>query len=238
MNKKTLIVSPTYNEKDNILELLSQIWAVNSDYDILIIDDNSPDGTSEIVKKYNNNNLFLIKREMKSGLGSAYCRGFNYALKNKYQTIVQMDADFSHNPKDLVKLLKYRKEYDLIIGSRYINGIRIMNWPISRLLLSYFANLYSRIITGLPIYDTTGGFKVISTKLLSKLNLKNINSEGYSFQIEINFLSWIKKFSIIEIPITFTDRTVGKSKISYNIIFEAIYMVPLLRIKNIFNILK
>ena len=238
MMNDILVIIPTYNETESIAKLIDSIFTIDENLHILIIDDNSPDGTADIINNMNKKNLFLIKREKKLGLGSAYCCGFKYAIKNSYNTVVQMDADFSHNPLDIPILLKYRKDFDLIIGSRYINGVRIINWPISRLMLSYFANLYSRIITGMPIQDTTAGFKIINTRLLSTLNFEKIKSEGYSFQIEINFLSWANNFKIIEIPIIFTDRTTGTSKISYKIIFEAIYMVPLLRIKKLFNFIK
>ena len=238
MMNDILVIIPTYNESESISKVIDLIFSIDMNINILIIDDNSPDGTANLVKQMNVDNLFLIKRDKKSGLGSAYCCGFKYAIKNNYNTIVQMDADLSHNPLDIPKLLEYRRDFDLIIGSRYIDGIRIINWPISRLMLSYLANLYSRMITGIPVYDRTAGFKAIDCNLLSSLDFNNIKSEGYSFQIEVLFLTWVNNFKIKEIPIIFTDRVVGKSKISYKIILEAIYMVPLLRLKKLFNILK
>ena len=230
-----LIIIPTYNESKNIIGLISKIRSINVNEDILVIDDNSPDGTGNIVEKFNDNNLILLTRDKKMGLGSAYCMGYKYAIKNNYKKIIQIDADLSHDPKEIHSLLEESLSYDLIIGSRYIDGVRIMNWPISRLFLSYFANLYSRKIIGFSILDSTGGYKCINIESLKSINLDKIKSEGYSFQIEINFLIWLKNFSIKEIPITFTDRTVGESKMSKKIIFEAIYMVPLLRIKKIFR---
>ncbi len=233
--KKTLIIIPTYNEKDNIEKIINEIFNLNKDVQILFVDDNSPDGTSDIIKSFNSLNINLITRKAKLGLGSAYIEGFNWAINNNFDYVVQMDADLSHNPKDVSKLTQKTGEFDLIIGSRYINGISIVNWPLSRLILSYLANLYARLIIGIPILDVTGGFKCISTRLLKQINLNNIKSEGYSFQIEVNFLAWIHNFKIKEVPIVFTDRTKGESKMSKKVIFEAIYMVPYLFFKKIIN---
>lgn len=235
---KTIIISPTYNEKDNILELLSKIWKVNPDFHILIVDDNSPDGTAQIVKDQMeiNLNLHIIEREGKLGLGTAYCTGFKWALKNNYEKIVQMDADLSHNPEDIPRLLETSKNYDVIIGSRYVNGVNVVNWPMRRLLLSYFANLYAKVIIGLPIIDATGGFKCFNSKVLKSINLSNIKSEGYSFQIEMNTKSKRNGFSLKEIPIIFVDRTVGKSKMTKKIIYEAAWVVLKMRLQNIFGI--
>jgi len=233
--KKTLIIIPTYNEKDNIEKIINKIFNLNKDVQILFVDDNSPDGTSDIIKSFNSLNINLITRKAKLGLGSAYIEGFNWAINNNFDYVVQMDADLSHNPKDISKLTQKTGEFDLIIGSRYINGISIVNWPLSRLILSYLANLYARLIIGIPILDVTGGFKCISTRLLKQINLNNIKSEGYSFQIEVNFLAWIHNFKIKEVPIVFTDRTKGESKMSKKVIFEAIYMVPYLFFKKIIN---
>ena len=235
--EKILIIIPTYNEAMNITVIINNILSLNKDYDILVIDDNSPDLTYDVVKQIDSKFLKILKRKNKMGLGSAYCDGFKYGLKEGYDKIIQIDADLSHDFKDIPQLLKYSNDYDLVIGSRYIDGVRVINWPISRLFLSYFANLYSRFIIGFPIYDSTGGFKCISSSVLSQLDLDNIKSEGYSFQIEVNFLAWIKKFKLKEVPIIFTDRTEGKSKMSKSIIFEAVFMVPFLRIKKIFNLI-
>ncbi|MBC8198007.1 MAG: polyprenol monophosphomannose synthase [Candidatus Marinimicrobia bacterium] len=238
MNKKTLIVSPTYNEKDNILELLRQIWAVNSNYDILIIDDNSPDGTGEIVKNEmtNNSKLHLIQREGKLGLGTAYCTGFKWALDNNYDKVIQMDADLSHNPEDIPRLLDESERSDVVIGSRYVNGVNVVNWPMRRLLLSYFANLYAKTVIRLPIIDATGGFKCFNSKVLKSINLSLIKSEGYSFQIEMNTKSLRNGFSLKEIPIIFVDRTVGKSKMTKKIIYEAAWVVIKLSLQGLFRI--
>ena len=233
--KKTLIIIPTYNEKDNIEKIINEIFNLNKDVQILFVDDNSPDGTSDIIKSFNSLNINLITRKAKLGLGSAYIEGFNWAINNNFDYVVQMDADLSHNPNDISKLTQKAGQFDLIIGSRYINGISIVNWPLSRLILSYLANLYARLIIGIPILDVTGGFKCISTRLLKQINLNNIKSEGYSFQIEVNFLAWIHNFKIKEVPIVFTDRTKGESKMSKKVIFEAIYMVPYLFFKKIIN---
>ena len=217
---------------------INLIFKVNINYNILVVDDKSPDGTYEIIKKLSldNDRINLIIRDKRLGLGRAYCDGFNYAIKKKYDKVIQIDADLSHNPQDIPRLLKYSDKYDLVIGSRYIRGISIINWPLSRLILSYGANIYAKILTGMKIKDCTGGFKCFNINVLKNINLNNINSQGYSFQIEMNFLSYINNFKIIEIPIIFTDRTVGQSKMSRSIIIEAIFVVPYLRIKNLFRI--
>jgi len=237
---KVLIIIPTYNEADTIETIISKIVKINKEYSILIVDDNSPDRTSEIVKKlmFENENIHLLKRKSKNGLGTAYCAGFKWAIKNTYTHVIQIDADMSHNPKDIPRLLEESEKNDLIIGSRYISGINVVNWPLSRLILSYGANIYSKIITGLPIKDSTGGFKCFRIEVLKSINLDIIKSSGYSFQIEMNFISWVKGYKIKEIPIIFIDREVGKSKMSKSIIFEAIYMVPYLRFKKIFGKIK
>ncbi len=235
---KPLIISPTYNEKRNIKELIARISQLNCALDILIIDDNSPDGTGDIVKKLMETNdcIYLIERKGKLGLGTAYCRGFQWALERDYDPIIQMDADLSHNPDDILRLIDASESCDGVIGSRYIEGVNVVNWPMRRLLLSYFANWYARAVIRLPIMDLTGGFKCIRRRVLKEIDFKNIRSEGYSFQIEMNFLTLIKGFKLIEIPIVFTDRTVGESKMHRGIVFEAIWMVPKLLIKKIFRI--
>ena len=231
----TIVIIPTYNEKDNIKIIIDKIFKYNENVSILFVDDNSPDGTSIEIEKYNDKRINIIKREKKLGLGSAYIKGFQWAITNGFDYVVQMDADLSHNPADIVNIISYTDNYDLVIGSRYVNGISIVNWPLSRLILSYCANLYARIITGVPIKDITGGFKAISVNFLKKINLNNIKSEGYSFQIEINFLAWMNNCKIKEVPIIFTDRTRGESKMSKIVILEAIYMVPYLFLKKIFR---
>jgi len=237
---KVLIIIPTYNESLTIEKIIDKIFSISLDYSILVVDDGSPDGTSDIVLRLKENykNLNLLTRKKKLGLGTAYCTGFIWAIDNKFNKVVQIDADLSHNPNDIPKLLNESESYDLVIGSRYKTGINVVNWPLSRLFLSYFANIYSKIITGLPIYDSTGGFKCFNIKVLKNIDLQNIKSTGYAFQIEMNFLTWLKKYTIKEIPIIFYDRSIGTSKMSNRIIFEAIYMVPLLRIKKILRLIR
>ena len=234
---KTLIVSPTYNECDNILDLIGQIWDVNPEYHILIIDDNSPDGTADFVKQQmkDHDNLFIIERPGKLGLGTAYCTGFAWALEKGYDIIIEMDADLSHNPQDLPRMVEALSDADVVIGSRYINGVNVVNWPMRRLILSYMANRYAKYVIGLPVLDATAGFKCFKKEVLEAIDLKSIKSEGYSFQIEMNFNTWIKGFKIKEIPIVFTDRTVGKSKMTRKIIYEAAWMVIKLRLKKMFG---
>jgi len=237
---KNLIIIPTYNEINNIELIINKIVHLNLNVDILVVDDNSPDKTFEKVKilQQELTNLFLIINKKKSGIGKAYIKGFEFAIDKNYNKVIQIDADMSHNPDDIIKLIHASKSHDLIIGSRYINGIRIINWPLTRLALSYFANLYAKTITGLHIHDCTAGFKCIDVELLKSIDLNKINSQGYSFQIEINFRAYVKKFKIKEIPIIFTDRTIGKSKMSKKIIIEAIFIVPMLRLKKIFKFIK
>jgi dolichol-phosphate mannosyltransferase len=236
---KKIVITPTYNESKNILVLIKKIKNIDSDLHILVIDDNSPDNTSELVQQFANdrNDIFIINRKEKLGLGTAYITGFKWAIKNNYNFVIQMDADLSHDPKELAVMLEKIKNYDLIIGSRYINGVNVINWPMSRLLLSYFANIYSRLITGVPVFDLTGGFKCYKIETLKKMPFKSIKSEGYSFQIETTFYAWLNKFLIKEIPITFTDRTIGQSKMSKKIIYEAIWVVLKLRLKRVFSLL-
>ena len=223
---KSIIIIPTYNEKENIERLIEEIRKLNRDFHVLIIDDNSPDGTGHItdglVKKHSE--VSVIHRPGKLGLGTAYIAGFKYALKNNYDFIFTMDADFSHQPKYLINLLEKAKEYDLVIGSRYIKDGRIQNWPLPRLILSQGANIYVRMVTGLPIFDSTGGFNCYRREILEKINLDKIISDGYAFQIEMKYRLWKKGFSIKEVPITFIDRTRGTSKISKRIIFQAFFL--------------
>ena len=237
---KTLIISPTYNESKNISTLVETVFTRNPNADLLIIDDSSPDGTAEIVKKLQTDypNLFLEIREIKDGLGKAYLFGFDWALKRGYETIVQMDADMSHHPKEIPLMVDLLKENDLVIGSRYVNGVSVINWPLKRLFLSFGANIYSRVITGMPIRDATGGFKAWSSKVLRAIKLDDVRSSGYSFQIEMNFRAWHKGFKLVEHPIIFIDRTVGESKMSKSIMFEAVWMVWRLRLWRIFRLKK
>ena len=234
---KTLIISPTYNEIKNISLLIENLFSINKDYDILIIDDNSPDGTGAKVKELQKQypNLYIEERPKKSGLGTAYLFGFKWALNRKYDAIVQIDADLSHNPNDVPKLISRLGKYDLVIGSRYVKGVSVVNWPIQRLILSYGANIYTRLVTAMPINDGTGGFKAWRSELLSKIALDKIKSQGYSFQIEMNFRSWVLDAKIKEEPIIFVDRTIGHSKMSKKIMREAVWMVWRLRISKIFG---
>ncbi len=234
---KTLIISPTYNEKKNIKALVAQVLDLNPDYHLLIIDDNSPDGTASAVKelKTEYTNLHLEERPGKAGLGTAYIYGFKWALERDYEAVVQMDADLSHDPGDVLRLVKQLEAHDLVIGSRYIHGVSVVNWPIRRLILSYGANLYSSIVTGMPLKDSTGGFKAWRREVLETVQLDQVRSQGYSFQIEMNFRTWRRGFTIIEEPIIFADRTIGESKMSKTIMYEAIWMVWRLRIWKIFG---
>ena len=234
---KTLIISPTYNEIKNIGSLVEQVFELDPKYHLLIVDDNSPDGTAVKVKKLQSNypNLHLEERPGKAGLGTAYLFGFKWALKNHYDNVVQIDADLSHDPKDIPRLVLALKDHDLIIGSRYIHGVSVVNWPIRRLILSYGANMYSRFITGMPINDGTGGFKAWRGTLLDSIELKKVRSQGYSFQIEMNFRAWRLDAKIKEEPIIFVDRTIGESKMSKSIMYEAIWMVWRLRIWKTFG---
>ncbi len=236
---KILIITPTYNESKNIVLLIEKILNPNPNYHLLVIDDNSPDGTSQIVKKMQNEykNLFIEEREKKSGLGTAYIHGFKWALKNNYDVIIQIDADLSHNPDDIPRLIDRLDNNDLVIGSRYTSGVSVVNWPIRRLLLSYFANLYARLITGIHIKDATGGYKAWKRTVLESIRFDDVQSQGYSFQIEMNFRAWCNGFQIAEEPIIFIDRTIGESKMSGAIMNEAIWMVWVLRIKKILGII-
>ena len=234
---KTLVISPTYNERKNIQSLVEQVLGPNPDYHLLVVDDNSPDKTAEKVKELQQlyPNLHLEERPGKAGLGTAYLFGFQWALDRHFEAIVQMDADLSHDPDDVPRLVAELEKYDLVIGSRYVDGVSVANWPIRRLILSYGANLYSRIITGMPINDATGGFKAWRGSLLDTIFLEKVRSQGYSFQIEMNFRAWRLEASIKEETIIFTDRTIGESKMSKSIMYEAIWMVWRLRIWKLFG---
>ena len=237
---KTLIIIPTYNEITNIKKLLNDLHELYPEMHILIVDDNSPDGTGEYVKELTQKDerIKLIQRKGKLGLGTAYVEGFKFMIKEKYDLAIQMDADYSHDPKDIAKFLNAIEDNDLVIGSRYVTGVNVINWPMSRLLLSYFANKYTSIITGMPINDATGGFKCFRRKVLESINLEKIRSNGYSFQIEMNFKAFKKGFRLKEVPIIFTDRVQGTSKMSKKIVHEAIFMVWKLRLRSILGILR
>lgn len=237
--ERALVIIPTYNEADNIYQLITTVLSVNDTVEVLVVDDNSPDRTGELVEqmKTDNPKIHLIKRNGKLGLGTAYVAGFKYALEHGFHYIFQMDADFSHNPIKIPEFLEAIKEYDLVIGSRYKDGVRVLNWPIKRVLLSFGANAYTRIITGMPVYDATGGYKCFRREVLAALDLSKIKSNGYAFQIEVNFKTYKKGFRMTEIPIIFEDRRVGISKMSKRIVIEAIFRVWGLRIRSIFGLL-
>jgi len=234
---KCLVIIPTFNERDNVEQIIFEVLVQSAALDILIVDDNSPDRTYEIVAglAQENSRIHLLKRAKKLGLGSAYVEGFTYAINSGYDCIIQMDADFSHDPKEIQRFLKEIEQYDCVIGSRYKQGINVVNWPLSRLILSYGAAQYVKVITGMPIKDPTGGFKCIRTSALKAIKLGEILSDGYSFQIELNYRLWLKRLRIKEVPIVFTDRRYGHSKMSKKIVREAIYMVWKLRILQLFG---
>ena len=228
---KTLVIIPTYNEMENLPRMLDRIDATGLGLDVLVVDDGSPDGTGRWAQGQleQRKNLHLIQREGKQGLGSAYVRGFRYAIEKGYAYVFEMDADFSHDPEYLGNFLKEMGENDVVVGSRYVHGVTVVNWPMSRLLLSYFANVYARWATGMPVQDATAGFKCYRVEVLQSLDLSRIRSDGYSFQIEIKYKLWKKGFRIKEIPIIFKDRTAGVSKMSGRIIKEALFLLIRLR---------
>ena len=238
--ENVLVIIPTYNEKDNIQKLIRDIYGLNPAIHILVVDDNSPDGTSTIVKQLKNEfkNLFLLERQGKLGLGTAYIAGFKFALQNGYHFVFEMDADFSHDPREIPSFLEAIKDADIVIGSRYCKGVNVVNWPLSRLVLSIFANRYTRFITGLPLHDSTGGYKCFRREVLQAIDLDGISSGGYSFQIEVNFIAWKKGFRLKEIPIIFIDRTIGKSKMSKKILREAVWMVWKLKFRSLIGSLR
>ncbi len=239
MSEKSLVIIPTFNELSNVQKLVPDILSRYEKYDldVLIVDDNSPDGTSKFIKELmkESHRVKLITRKAKLGLGTAYIEGFKFALKNQYDFIFEMDADFSHDPKEIRNFLKKIKTCDLVLGSRYKEGVNVVNWPIKRLLLSYFANGYTRYITGLKVCDSTGGFKCFRKEVIDAIDLDNVKSNGYAFQIEMTFKAWKKGFKICEIPIIFIDRREGHSKMSKKIVHEAVFMVWKLRIRSIFG---
>lgn len=235
--KDSLVIIPTYNEKENISLMIDAVLGLYLEAHLLIIDDNSPDGTSQIVTEKINtypNRLFLEQRSGKQGLGTAYIHGFKWALSRDYKYIFEMDADFSHDPKDLIRLYKVcENDADVAIGSRYVKGVNVVNWPMSRVLLSYIASKYVRFITRMNIYDTTAGFKCYKRELLHSINLDSIKFVGYAFQIEMKFKAWLQKATIVEIPVIFTDRSRGKSKMSGGIIHEAVIGVLIMKLKSL-----
>ncbi len=239
----SIVVIPTYNEKDNIIDIIETVFGLEHDFDILIVDDGSPDGTGQMVKdlqeKYSGR-LHLEERAGKMGLGTAYIHGFKWSLERYYDFVFEMDADFSHNPKDLVRLRQacIEENADLAIGSRYITGVNVVNWPMSRVLLSYFASKYVRIVTGLPINDTTAGFICYKRKVLENIRFNKIKFVGYAFQIEMKFKAWKYGFHLTEVPVIFTDRTRGTSKMSKGIIKEAIFGVLSLKFSSFFKTYK
>ena len=234
-----LVIIPTYNEKENIEAIIKATFNQKKEFDILVVDDNSPDGTSKIVERLMlefPNRLFLEKRLGKNGLGTAYIHGFKWALERDYEYVFEMDADFSHNPKDLLKLYEAcKKDADVAVGSRYVKGINVINWSLYRILLSYGASFYVRIITGMRVKDPTAGFVCYKRKVLENLSLDTVRFIGYAFQIEMKFRAHLKGFKIEEVPIIFTDRVLGKSKMSSSIIGEAVFGVIRIKYRSIFQ---
>lgn len=240
---KDVVIIPTYNEKENITAIINAVFSQQHDFHILIIDDGSPDGTANIVKdmmtKYTDE-LFLIERQGKQGLGTAYLTGFKWALEHGYDYVFEMDADFSHDPDDLIRLLDacVDEGADLAIGSRYVSGVNVVNWPMGRVLMSYFASVYVRLVTGMDIKDTTAGFKCYSRKVLEAIDLDNVHLKGYGFQIEMKFTTWKLGFKIKEVPIIFTDRKQGSSKMSGGIFNEAVWGVIGMKLRSLFHTYK
>jgi len=236
----TLVIIPTYNEKENIEKIIRKVFSLPKEFDILIVEDNSPDGTADIVKRLIKEfpgRLFIEERKGKLGLGTAYIHGFKWALERDYKYVNEMDADFSHNPDDLIRLYNAlaKEGFDVSIGSRYIKGVNVVNWPMGRILMSYFASMYVRIVTGIPVRDTTAGFVCWSREVLENIDLDKIKFIGYAFQIEMKFTAWKLGYKIKEVDVIFTDRTEGTSKMSGGIFKEAIFGVLQLKIRSIFK---
>jgi len=235
----SIVIIPTYNEKENIERILQKIFSLEKEFHVLIIDDNSPDGTALIVKEMMKDfsGLFLLEREGKLGLGTAYISGFNWAMEHGYEFIFEMDADFSHDPNDLPRLYEacHENGADLAIGSRYITGINVINWPLKRVLMSYFASVYVRFVTGMQIMDTTAGFKCYRRRVLESIDLDKIRMKGYGFQIEMKFIAWKYGFKIVEVPIIFTERQEGNSKMSGGIFGEAFTSVIRMKLESIIH---
>jgi dolichol-phosphate mannosyltransferase len=237
-----IVIIPTYNEIENIESIIRAVFSLHHPFHVLIVDDNSPDQTAAKVTELQQQfegKLFLSSRQKKAGLGTAYVHGFKWALEKNYAYIFEMDADFSHNPKDLEKLYEacHFGDADVAVGSRYVTGVNVVNWPLSRVLMSYFASIYVKLITGMKIHDATSGFICYQKEVLQQINLDKIKFIGYAFQIEMKYRAYIKKFRIVEVPIIFTDRTKGQSKMSNAIITEAVFGVISLKIRNVFNLL-
>ena len=237
---ENLVIIPTYNEKENIERIIRVVFSLDKNFHVLIVEDNSPDGTATIVKRIMTefpDRLFIEERKGKQGLGTAYLHGFKWALKRNYEFIFEMDADFSHNPADLLCLYDAAKNHgaDLVIGSRYITGVNVVNWPIGRVLMSYYASAYVRFITRMKVRDTTAGFICYNRRVLEAINLDRIRFTGYAFQIEMKFTAWKLGFNILEVPIIFTDRTLGESKMTKGIFKEAVFGVISLRWKSLFK---
>lgn len=235
-----IVIIPTYNEAENIKAIITAVFSLETSFNILVVDDNSPDGTANIVKELQSkykDRLFLEIRNEKAGLGTAYIHGFKWCLQKDYEYIFEMDADFSHNPKDLVRLYNEctKEDVDVVIGSRYVKGVNVVNWPIGRVILSYSASKYVRLITGMKIHDPTAGFVCYHRKVLETINLDNIKFIGYAFQIEMKFKAYLAKFKIKEIPIVFTDRIRGESKLSKSIISEAVFGVITMKYRSLFK---
>ena len=234
MSEKTLVIVPTYNERENLPPLIQRLMALPVAVDVLVVDDNSPDGTGQLADGIaaSTPRIHVLHRKVKDGLGRAYCAGFAWALEHGYEYIFEMDGDFSHNPDDIPSFLKAAQEADLVVGSRYCNGIRVINWPLKRLMLSMGAGKYVRGITGMPISDPTGGYKCFRRRALATIQLDAVRSNGYSFQIELNHKIWMQGMRIAEVPIIFTDRFQGSSKMSRKIVWEALWMVWRLWLQN------
>ncbi len=229
---KSMVVIPTYNERENIQKLIPILLSLPLDLEVTVVDDNSPDGTADAVETLagDDGRVHVVRRPKKMGLGSAYVAGFKYSLERDADLVFEMDADFSHDPAAIPEFVAAAVDADLVLGSRYLTGVTVVNWPLKRLILSYSANLYTRLVTGMPVHDATGGFKCFRKKVLESIDLDSVRSDGYSFQIELSYKCWKKGFRIVEIPITFTDRRVGVSKMSKKIIWEAVWLVWKLRI--------
>jgi dolichol-phosphate mannosyltransferase len=236
----SIVIIPTYNEKENIEKIIRTVFSLEKEFDILIVDDNSPDGTAKIVENLMaefSGNLHILNRKEKNGLGTAYIAGFKWALDKKYDYIFEMDADFSHNPNDLLRLYHACnvEKADMSIGSRYVKGVNVVNWPMKRVLLSYFASKYVKIVTSLPINDSTAGFVCYTREVLETINLDKIKFVGYAFQIEMKFKTWKFGFDIKEVPVIFTDRTEGESKMSKSILTEAIFGIIRMKFNSFFQ---